>query len=73
VLSATGTTLSGSVRRTQDVVLEQRQPGGEWVEGPPLQLQPDGSFELTVAPESTTMYRLAAGEAKGAPVRVSSS
>jgi SpoIID/LytB domain protein len=73
VLSATGTTLSGSVRRTQDVVLEQREPGGDWAPGPSLPLQPDGSFELTVAPEATTMYRLAAGEAKGAPVRVSAS
>jgi stage II sporulation protein D len=73
VLTATGTTLTGSVRRAEGVVLEQRVQGGAWVQGPPLELQPDGSFELTVAPEGTTMYRLAAGVAKGAPVRVSSS
>jgi SpoIID/LytB domain protein len=73
VLTASGTTLSGSVRRAEDVVLEQQAPGGAWVRGPELPLQPDGSFELTVEPAATTMYRLASGEAKGVPVRVSAS
>jgi SpoIID/LytB domain protein len=69
-LSASGTTLSGSVRNADGVVLEQRLLDGGWEQGPALELQPDGAFELAVAPEATTLYRLAVGEAKGAPVRV---
>lgn len=70
VAAGTSVTLTGSVRRVAGVTLEQRAAGGDWQPGPELKLQPDGSFSVAVAPAATTLYRLAAGPAKGAPLRV---
>ena len=66
-LTASGRTLTGSVSRLKSATLERRVAGGVWEAGPPLELRPDGTFELAVEPGG---YRLAAGDARGAPVSV---
>jgi stage II sporulation protein D len=70
VASGSTVTLFGRVELLKGVTLEQRAPGGTWQAGPALTVQPDGTISVDVTPAATTEYRLAAGTAKGAPLRV---
>jgi stage II sporulation protein D len=63
-------TLFGRVELLKGVTLEQRSPGETWQAGPVLTVQPDDTISVDVTPTETTEYRLAAGTAKGAPLRV---
>jgi stage II sporulation protein D len=63
-------TLSGRAELVKGVTLEQRAPGAAWQAGPALTVGPDSSFSVAVTPAATTEYRLAAGAAKGVPLRV---
>jgi SpoIID/LytB domain protein len=70
VVSGTPVTLSGRAEFVKGVTLEQRAPGASWQAGPTLTIGSDSSFSVAVTPATTTEYRLAAGTAKGAPLRV---
>jgi stage II sporulation protein D len=64
-------TITGRATQVQGPVIEQRPAsGGMWQAGPPLSVQQDGSFSLSVAPAATTLYRLSAGTIKSAVLRV---
>ena len=63
-------TLSGRAELVKGVTLEQRVPGDSWQTGRALTVGPDFSFSVAVTPTATTEYRLAAGTAKSAPLRV---
>jgi stage II sporulation protein D len=53
------------------VTLEQRTPDTpDWLTGPAMTLAADGSFSVSVVPQGTTLYRLAAAKLKGAVLRV---
>jgi stage II sporulation protein D len=70
VVSGTPVMLSGRAELVRGVTLEQRAPGAGWQAGPALTVGSDSSFSVAVTPAATTEYRLAAGTAKGAPLRV---
>jgi hypothetical protein len=70
VASGSTVTLFGRVELLKGVTLEQRAPGGTWQAGAALTVQPDNTISVDVTPAATTEYRLAAGTAKGAPLRV---
>jgi stage II sporulation protein D len=70
VASGATVTLTGFVKRLAGATLEERAVGGTWQPGPLLQLGQDGSFTVAVTPPATTDFRLAAGTAHGAPLRV---
>jgi stage II sporulation protein D len=63
-------TLPGIARGLAGVTLEQRTPGTPWA--PLAKVKPNGrgAFAVAVKPEVTTQYRLAAGTARSAVVRV---
>ena len=63
-------TLPGIARGLAGVTLEQRTPGSPWA--PLAKVKPNGrgAFAVAVKPEVTTQYRLAAGTARSAVVRV---
>jgi stage II sporulation protein D len=64
-------TLSGAVEGLAGVTLEARQPGGAWQTIAPVTPGPTGAFSITVSPQATTVYRLAAGGVRGALITVS--
>ena len=66
----TTVTLSGRVVGVDGAVLEQKVPTAEWEPGPPLSVQPDGTFAVDVAPAETTQFRLSAGTVTSAILRV---
>ncbi len=70
VAAGSTVTLFGRVELLKGVTLEQRSPGGAWQAGPAITVEPDSSFSIAVSPAATTEYRLAAGTAKGAVLRV---
>jgi stage II sporulation protein D len=70
IISGTPVMLSGRAELIKGVTLEQRAPGAAWQVGPALTVGSDSSFSVAVTPTATTEYRLAAGTAKGAPLRV---
>jgi stage II sporulation protein D len=70
VAAGSAVTLFGRVELLKGVTLEQRSPGGTWQAGPAITVEPDNSFSISVTPSATTDYRLAAGTAKGAALRV---
>jgi stage II sporulation protein D len=70
VAAGTPVTLFGRAELLKGVTLEQRAPGGTWQAGSALTIQPDNTVSVDVTPSATTEYRLAAGAAKGAPLRV---
>jgi SpoIID/LytB domain protein len=70
VVSGTPVTLFGRAEGLKGVTLEQRSPGGTWTPGPALTVAVDKSISIDVTPATTTDYRLAAGQAKGAALRV---
>jgi stage II sporulation protein D len=70
VASGTTVTLFGRAEGLKTVTLEQRPVGGSWSPGPALTIAPDKSISIDVTPSATTEYRLAAGAAKGAALRV---
>jgi len=70
VAAGSSVALFGRVELLKGVTLEQRPPGGTWQAGPALAVAPDSSFSISVTPTATNEYRLAAGTAKGAPLRV---
>jgi SpoIID/LytB domain protein len=70
VVPGTPVMLSGRAELLKGVTLEQRAPGAAWQSGPALTVGSDSSFSVAVTPTATTEYRLAAGTAKGAPLRV---
>jgi SpoIID/LytB domain protein len=63
-------TMSGIARGLAGVTLEQRTPGKPWA--PLAKVKPGaaGAFAVAVKPDVTTQYRLAAGTARSAVVRV---
>jgi len=63
-------TLSGRVQNVTGASLDQRDGASAWQPGPALNLQPDGTFSVDVAPTVTTQYRLVAGTVQGAVLRV---
>ena len=64
-------TISGRATKVQKPVLEQRPlAGGTWQPGPPLALQPDGTFSVDVAPTQTMQYRLSSGTIKSGVLQV---
>ncbi len=63
-------TLTGRVEHVDGASLEQRVGSGAWQPGPALELQPGGSFTVSVAPSTTTQFRLVAGTIRSAPLRV---
>jgi stage II sporulation protein D len=63
-------TLSGRAELVKGATLEQRTARADWQPGPALKIGSDSSFSVAVTPTATTDYRLAAGTAKGAPLRV---
>jgi stage II sporulation protein D len=64
--------LTGVARKVKGpVILEQREQGGSWTQGPDLSVNGDGSFLVEVTPAVTTFYRLAAADdVASAPLRV---
>ena len=53
------------------VTLDQRAPDTtDWQPGPAITVAADGLFSLTVVPQVTTLYRLAAAKVKSAALRV---
>jgi hypothetical protein len=70
VAPGTTVTLFGRAEGLKTVTLEQRPVGGTWSAGPALTIAPDKSISIDVTPSATTEYRLAAGTAKGAALRV---
>jgi stage II sporulation protein D len=70
IISGTPVTLSGRAELVKGVTLEQRALGAAWESGPSVTVGSDSSFSVAVTPTATTEYRLAAGTAKGAPLRV---
>jgi SpoIID/LytB domain protein len=70
IIPGTPVVLSGRAELVKGVTLEQRAPGASWQAGPALTVGSDASFSVAVTPASTTEYRLSAGTAKGAPLRV---
>jgi Stage II sporulation protein len=70
IASGTPVTLSGRAELVKGVTLELRAPGASWQAGPAVTVGSDSSFSVAVTPTATTEYRLAAGTAKGAPLRV---
>jgi stage II sporulation protein D len=65
------TRLTGVARGAGEVTLEAKPAGGDWQ--PVAAVEPDanGVFAVTVRPESTGQYRLAAGEVRAALVSLS--
>ena len=63
-------TLPGIARGLAGVTLEARTPGAPWA--PLAKVKPNarGAFAVAIKPEVTTQYRLAAGTARSAVVRV---
>ncbi len=70
VAAGASTTLTGRAVHVSGVVLEQRPAGGDWQQGPALSVQPDGTFQVAVAPSVTTQYRLSTGPVVSAILRV---
>lgn len=64
--------LSGTARQVKGPVwLEQRVLGGKWEPGPEIVVDQDGAFTVSVAPETTTLFRLAAADkVVSVPLRV---
>ena len=70
VVAGKPVTLFGRAGGLKGVTLEQRSAGGSWQAGPALTVGADSSISIDVTPSATTEYRLAAGAAKGASLRV---
>ena len=70
VAPGTTVTLTGRAERVEDATLEQRVAGSDWQPGPEINLEPDGSFSVDVAPSVTTQFRLATGTIRSAVLRV---
>ncbi len=70
VSPGTSVELSGVARGLLGVELDQRPLGGTWQLLQTLAPAPDGSFDVTVRPATTTDYRLANSTVAAAPVRV---
>jgi stage II sporulation protein D len=64
-------TLSGVARGLGSVSLEQRPPRGAWRVVGPVTRGPDGAVSVSTRPRESSEYRLGAGAAKSAAVRVS--
>jgi stage II sporulation protein D len=62
--------LTGIARGLGKVVLEQRAAGEEWTPVRTFGPAPDGGFSVSVTPRVTTEYRVVAGEARTATVKV---
>jgi stage II sporulation protein D len=63
-------TLPGVARGLSGVTLEQRAPGSPWAPLAKVKPGAGGAFAVVVKPDVTTEYRLAAGTARSAVVRV---
>ncbi len=63
--------LTGFVRGTGSASLEAKPYGGDWTAVGPLQLAPDGTFQVPVSPRLRTSYRLAAGAVRAGLAGVS--
>ena len=64
-------TLGGTAEGLAGVTLEAKPAGGAWQALAPVAPGPGGSFSITVSPQATTLYRLAAGSVRGAAITVS--
>ena len=70
VLYGSSVQLSGVIRGTSGVSLEQRANAGAWTPVGPVAALPDGTVQLTETPTITTDYRLATPQAAAAYVRI---
>ncbi len=62
-LPGTPITLTGIARRIKGpVLLEQREPGGQWSGARTIDPDEDGAFAVEVVPSTTTLYRLTAAD-----------
>jgi stage II sporulation protein D len=62
--------LSGVARGVQGVSLEAKGADGTWQTVSPVTPAADGSFRVTISPQATTQYRLAAGAIRAALLNV---
>jgi stage II sporulation protein D len=70
-LSYGGTaSLTGVARGVQGVSLEAKGADGTWQTVSPVNPAADGSFSVTIKPQATTLYRLAAGDIRAALLNV---
>jgi stage II sporulation protein D len=64
------TSLAGVARGVQGVSLEAKGADGTWQTVSPVTPAADGSFTITIRPQATTQYRLAAGDIRAALLKV---
>jgi stage II sporulation protein D len=64
------TSLAGVARGVQGVSLESKASDGTWQTVSPVTPAADGSFTITIKPQATTQYRLAAGQIRAALLTV---
>ena len=62
--------LSGVARDVEAPSLQKLSPAGSWVKGPPLRIDADGTFAVTVRPPGALTVRLVADDLVGQPLEI---